>query len=127
MKKLRVTVAGKVYEVTVEVLEDDDRDTSHPARHTIPPSIHELTVPATSSLVHTVPREPGNVVSPLAGRVVAISVQAGQTVREGDPLIVLEAMKMNNYIYASRSGQVSAILVKVGDVVDEGQTLFTIL
>ncbi len=127
MKKLRVTVAGKVYEVFVEVLEENEHGPSHPAKHTTPSSIHELTVPATPSLVSAVSKEPGNVVSPLAGRVVAVSVQAGQTVKERDQLMVLEAMKMNNYLYAPRSGKISAILVNAGDVVEEGQALFILL
>ncbi|MBI2470245.1 MAG: biotin/lipoyl-binding protein [Planctomycetes bacterium] len=127
MKKLRVTVAGKVYEVIVEVLEEDEHGPAHTAKHTTASSIHELTAPAAPSLVHAVSKEPGNVASPLAGRVLAIPVQAGQTVREGDQLMVLEAMKMNNYIYAPRSGKISAILVRAGDVVEEGQALFTIL
>lgn len=127
MKKLRVTVAGKVYEVIVEVLEEDEHEPSHPAKYATPSSIHELTVPAAPSLVSAVSKEPGNVASPLAGRVVSLSVQAGQTVKEGDQLMVLEAMKMNNYIYAPRSGKISAILVKTGDVVEDGQALFTLL
>lgn len=127
MKKLRVTVAGKVYEVIVEILEDDEHALSHPVKHDVPSSVHELTGAQTPPVVAPVSKEPGNVVSPLAGRVVTISVQTGQTVKEGDQLLVLEAMKMNNYIYAPRSGRVSAIFVKADDAVEEGQALVTLV
>lgn len=122
MKKLRVTVAGKVYEVTVEILDEEDRGTPQPSKPVTPPSPEEPAMPVTISPVHAGLRE---VNSPLSGRVVAISVQAGQTVKEGDRLMILEAMKMNNYIYAPHGGQISAILVKVGDAVEEGQPLLT--
>lgn len=125
MKKLRVTVAGKVYEVIVEILEDDEHALPHPVKHDVP-SVHEVTGALTPPVVAPVSKEPGNVISPLAGRVVTISVQTGQTVKEGDQLLVLEAMKMNNYIYAPRSGRVSAIFVKADDAVEEGQTLLTL-
>lgn len=124
MKKLRVTVAGKVYEVTVEVLEDNGDGAPPPSKQIAPSPIQEPAMPVAISPVHV---ESKDVASPLAGHVVAISVQAGQIVKERAPLMVLEAMKMNNYIYAPRDGRVSAIHVKVGDVVEEGQPLATIV
>ncbi len=127
MKKLRVTVAGKVYEVIVEILEDDEHAPPHPVKRDVPSSVHEATGDLAPPVVVPVSKEPGNVVSPLAGRVVTISVQTGQTVKEGDQLLVLEAMKMNNYIYAPRSGRVSAIFVKADDAVEEGQALVTLV
>jgi len=123
MKKLRVTVAGKVYEVTVEVLEDNGDVAPTPSKQVAPSLIQEPTMPVTVSPVHA---ESMDVTSPLAGQVVAISVQAGQIVKERDQVMVLEAMKMHNYIYAPRDGRISAIYVKVGDVVEEGQALATI-
>lgn len=120
MKKLRVTVGEKVYEVTVEILEENGLGTPQPAKQVAPPSPQEPSVPVTIPPVHIVPK---GITSPMAGRVVTISVQVGQTVKEGDPLMVIEAMKMNNYIYAPQGGQISTILVKVGDAVEEGQQL----
>lgn len=120
MKKLRVTVGGKVYEVTVEILEENGRGTPQPSKPVTPPSVQEQAVPATVSPIHAGPR---GITSPLAGRIVAISVHVGQTVNEGDQLMIIEAMKMNNYIYAPQSSQISAILVKIGDAVEEGQQL----
>ncbi len=77
-------------------------------------------MPVTIVPVHATQKE---VHSPLSGRVVALSVQVGQSVKEGDQLILLEAMKMNNYVYAPQAGQIASILVKVGDAVEEGQPL----
>ena len=68
----------------------------------------------------------GSVPSPLAGKVVSISVNVGDSVKEGDTVIVLEAMKMNTLVTAPATGTVSAILVKPGDAVEEGQALVTI-
>lgn len=124
MKKLRVTVAGKVYEVTVEVLEDNGDCARPPSKQVAPSPVQEPAMPVAVSPVHA---ESKDVTSPLAGQVVAISVQVGQIVKERDKLMVLEAMKMHNYMYAPRDGSISAIHVKVGDVVEEGQPLATIV
>ncbi len=66
---------------------------------------------------------PGDVASPLAGRVTAIIVQPGQEVKENDHLLTLEAMKMNTFVFAPKTGKVAEILVAVGSAVDEGQVL----
>src|SRR5574340_533083 len=100
MKKLRVTVGGKVYEVIVEVLEDDTHGI--PSKHVVTPSHPEVSMPIPTPAAPPVSKASGNVVCPIAGKVVAILVRVGQNVKEGDQLIVLEAMKMNNYIYAPR-------------------------
>ena len=124
MKKLRVTVGGKVYEVTVEVLVDDTHGI--PSKHVVTPSPPEVSMPTPTPTAPPVSKAPGNVVYPIAGKVVAIPVRVGQNVEEGDQLIVLEAMKMNNYIYAPRSGQITGLYVQVEDIVEEGQLILTI-
>lgn len=53
-------------------------------------------------------------------------VQAGQEVKEGDHLLTLEAMKMNTFVFAPKSGKVTAVKTEVGAVVEEGQALVTI-
>ncbi len=126
MKKLKITVAGKVYEVTVEVLEDDGHEVRHPVRQSAPMPAHEAAILPHTAPGLEVPKEAGNVTCPMAGRVVAVSVQVGQTVKEGEQLMVLEAMKMNNYIYAPHDGKISAVFVRVGDAVEEGQLLVTL-
>ena len=69
---------------------------------------------------------PGDIRSPLAGKVVAISVKPGDPVTEGQQVMTLEAMKMNTYIYAPKTGRVAAVLTKPGDAVEEGASLITI-
>ena len=63
--------------------------------------------------------------SPLPGTVVEILAKTGQQVKEGDTLIVLEAMKMNNNLTAERDGVVKAILVEEGEAVKENTPLVT--
>jgi acetyl/propionyl-CoA carboxylase alpha subunit len=61
--------------------------------------------------------------SPMPGKVLRILVTAGMEVQAGQPLVVLEAMKMEQIVKAHAAGKVAAILIKVGDVVAPGQTL----
>ena len=61
--------------------------------------------------------------APMSGAVVALPVAVGDTVKPGDTLIVIEAMKMEHAVVAQVSGSVSEILFAVGDQVDEGDTL----
>ena len=63
--------------------------------------------------------------SPLPGTIVDIPAKVGQEVKEGDTLVVLEAMKMNNNLTAERNGKVKAILVEEGDAVKENTPLVT--
>jgi len=69
----------------------------------------------------------GDVVnSPMPGLVRLLSVEAGQTVTRGAPLIVLEAMKMEHALAAPRDGVVAEVLVKVGDQVTDGMVLLAL-
>ena len=149
IKKLRVTVDGKPYDVTVEVPDESD-GTTVPAAEALPkrPLLRPLTLPLVAQPKpvqqsrHSVSREPllrsdctlrrqfssgpGDVPSPLAGRVIEIAVKPGQEVNANDHLITLEAMKMNTFVLAPRSGKVAEIKVAVGDAVGEGQVLVKI-
>lgn len=64
--------------------------------------------------------------APMPGLVLSISVAEGQEVKEGDPLLILEAMKMENVIKAVADGEVKSIEVKEGSAVDKGQLLIAI-
>lgn len=116
MKKLRVTVEGKTYEVLVEVI--DDAPATAAQAPAAPPR------PAISAPPPSAPARPtasaGDIVSPLAGKIVSVDVKAGQAVAEGAQVAVLEAMKMNTYLYASRAGTIGSVLVNAGDNVEEG-------
>ena len=63
--------------------------------------------------------------SPLPGTVIEIPVKTGMQVKEGDTLVVLEAMKMNNNLTAERDGIVKSILVGEGEAVKENTPLVT--
>ncbi len=108
MKKFRVTIDGKAYDVLVEIL-DEGSPTTAP-----PPS----PAPKAAS-----PAGGAEITSPLAGKVVSIDVTAGQTVASGAQVATVEAMKMNTYIYAPRAGTISAVLVNPGDSVEEGMAI----
>lgn len=64
--------------------------------------------------------------APLPGVVTKVLVSAGQAVKKGDTVLVLEAMKMENNITAEADGSVTGICVAAGDSVMEGTTLLTI-
>lgn len=66
------------------------------------------------------------VIAPLPGVVLSIPVKPGDVVKASDPVVILEAMKMENAIPAGRDGKVVAVNVKEGDSVLEGATLVTL-
>ena len=116
MKRLRITVEGRVYDVTVEELED-----GAPAAASTPqPRL------AASSMPAPAPSDGDVVSSQIAGLIVSVDVSIGQTVAVGDPLLVLEAMKMNTTVAAPRAGTVSNIRVSPGDSVEDGQALLSL-
>ena len=61
--------------------------------------------------------------APMNGRIVSVSVKAGDSVQKGDTLLVMEAMKMEHRIRAHAEGVVAGIAVAAGDLVSEGHTL----
>jgi oxaloacetate decarboxylase alpha subunit len=67
-----------------------------------------------------------DVSAPLAGNIWKVEVQAGDSVEEGDVIVILEAMKMETEVRAARSGQVVSVDVKEGDSVQVGDTLISL-
>ena len=61
--------------------------------------------------------------APMAGKIVEINVKIGDTIAEDDEVIILEAMKMENVIYAPEGGIVKEIKVKEGQMINEGDVL----
>jgi len=131
MKKLRVTIEGKAYDVHVEILDEGARNAPTAARPvetaapaaTIAPAV-VLAAPVASAAAG--PKGAGDVPSPLAGKLVSIDVKVGQAVAEGAQVATVEAMKMNTYIFAPKSGSVTAVLANPGDGVEEGTVLLRI-
>ena len=133
IKRLRVTVDGNSYDVTVELPEEtiSPATAAAPAAPAVaapapPPATAPAPTPAPAAASPSGPAGPGDVPSPLAGRVTAIVVTVGQEVKEGDHLVTLEAMKMNTFVFAPKSGKVAEIQTAVGSAVEEGQSLVRI-
>ncbi len=62
----------------------------------------------------------------MPGRIISVSVNAGQQVTAGQAVLVMESMKMENTISATKDGTVTAVLVEEGDSVQHGQTMIEI-
>jgi len=68
----------------------------------------------------------GAVVAPMQGTIVKVLIEVGQTVEAGEPVVVLEAMKMENHIAAEKSGTVAKVNVAAGDTVGSGDVLVVV-
>ncbi len=129
--KYKVTLNNRVYEVEVEQGEAmliDEYELKAPAAAA--PAAAPAPVAAAPAAAPAAPAAglaAGEVVkSPMPGNVLKINVQQGQKVNEGDVLIVLEAMKMENDIVAPKAGTVAQIVVSKGTVVETGAPLVVI-
>ncbi len=119
MKYLRITVNGTVYDVQVEELGSDA-----PAAPAAAPA---APAPKKAAAPKSAPTGAGEkVVAPMPGTIVSVNVSEGQSVKKGDVLVVLEAMKMENEIKAPRDGSVTSVAVSKGASVDTGAVLVTI-
>lgn len=116
--RLRITLEGVSYDVGVEVLAEGDAAS---------PQDEPLTVVPQSVLQP--PRLPDTrpddkiCRSPLAGVVVSIAVWPRQRLCQDDPVVIIEAMKMQNTIGAPVDGVVEEVLVRLGEAVKSGQAL----
>ncbi|EGO7330773.1 biotin/lipoyl-binding protein, partial [Salmonella enterica] len=92
--------------------------------------ISQLTAASSASVQAASPVAPAGagtpVTAPLAGNIWKVIATEGQTVAEGDVLLILEAMKMETEIRAAQAGTVRGIAVKSGDAVSVGDTLMTL-
>ncbi|KAA0255100.1 MAG: acetyl-CoA carboxylase biotin carboxyl carrier protein subunit [Acidobacteria bacterium] len=127
MKKLRISVNGKVYDVEVQVLEDDERIASplplvSPIAMPAPPA---PSAPVPGAIPAPLPsgRDADTIRSPIAGTVQKVFVTAGTPVEAKTPVVLLDAMKMDTYIYAPRSGKVSEVAAAPGATVQVGDVL----
>lgn len=126
--KYKVTLNNRVYEVEVEMGQAmliDEYDAVAPAAPAAPTAVPAA--PAAPAAVPAAALASGEVVkSPMPGNILKINVAPGQKVEEGDVLIVLEAMKMENEIVATKSGTVAQVAVSKGAVVETGAPLVVI-
>ena len=116
MKKYKVNVNGTVYEVTVEAM-----DGAAPAA----PAAAAPAAPAASA--PAAPVAGGEKVSaPMPGTILDVRVSNGASVKKGDILFILEAMKMENEIMAPCDGTIASVSVTKGAAVDSGALLCVI-
>ena len=108
MKKYKVNVNGTVYEVEIEEM------TGAPAAAPV------AAAPAASAGAGE------RVAAPMPGNILSVNVAAGDTVKKGQVLMILEAMKMENEIMAPCDGKVTAVAVTKGAAVESGALLCTI-
>ncbi|MCA9248896.1 MAG: biotin/lipoyl-binding protein [Planctomycetales bacterium] len=125
MKKLRITIGNKSYDVTVEDLTETNPYSAPPAASS--PS-DAAPPPAANAPAKrpTLPVGAGAVTSPMAGLIKSVLVSAGDQVKQGQALVILEAMKLENQITAPVAGSVGSVDVKPGDQVQEGHVLLTL-
>ena len=120
--KYEVTLNGRTYQVEFE-LADPMR---MPEFQSYAPAPAAPAAPAAAAAPVAAPAVVGDgeaVVSPMPGNILKVNVAAGQTVKEGDVLVILEAMKMENEIPAPKSGTVTQVIVEKGATVETGAPL----
>lgn len=127
--KYKVTLNNRTYEVEVEAgkaMLVDEYEAYAPA-----PAVPAAGAPAPAAAAPA-PASPealaaGETVNaPMPGNILKIEVKQGDTVKAGQLMVILEAMKMENEIVAPKAGTVAQVVAKVGDKVDTGAALIVI-
>ena len=144
MRKYDLTINKNSYEVIVKKVTDDEAIVEvNGQEHTVainqiqrlflPESVQKSkpeetkgrkTAPASSPVAATASVD--GVIAPMPGQIKAILVREGDKVKEGQKLLIMEAMKLENKLPATRDGIVKHILVRDGDIVSQGQELIMI-
>jgi biotin carboxyl carrier protein len=122
MKRFNITVNGKAYDVAVEEVTGGAAPVAAPAAPV------QAAAPAPAPAATPAPVVTGGtaVNAPMPGTILDVKVNVGDTVAEGQVLMILEAMKMENDIVAPVAGKIAAINVKKGDSVNSNDALASI-
>ncbi len=148
MSKFQYTVQGVDYDVEIEDVEGNvakvtvngipfEVETKQPIKAAPKAKVKvEAPKPATAAPAQPAPQPAAQpaaaagagtkVTAPLPGTITEVCVTVGQQVKEGQTVVILEAMKMQNNIEAETTGTITSIMVKQGDTVMEGSVLVTI-
>lgn len=118
MKNYRITVNGVAYDVAVEEM-GEEAATSAPAPAAAPKPAAPKAAPAAAGAGAV------KINSPMPGNILSVKASAGQVVKKGDVLMILEAMKMENEICAPQDGTIASVQVAAGDSVESGDVLAT--
>lgn len=124
MKNYTITVNGTVYDVTVE----EGGAGSAPVRAAAPkaaPKAAPASAPAPAAPAASADAGSIEVTASVPGKVFKVEASVGQAVKAGDPIVILEAMKMEIPVVAPEDGTVASINVAVGDAVESGDVLAT--
>ena len=124
--KYKVTLNGRTYEVEVEAGKAMLLDEYEAIVPTAAPAAPVAAAPVAAPAAPAAPVVTGageTVTAPMPGTILKVNVTQGQAVKEGDLLLVLEAMKMENEIFAPCNGTVAQVLVSKGSTVDTGATM----
>ena len=136
MKKFNIKVNGISYEVEIEEIKEGAPQAAAPTLAKVTPKV---AAPKVAAPKVEAPRAKAkekeavaagagehSIDAPMPGKIVKVVVEEGQSVKAGDVLLVLEAMKMQNSIEAEKDGKVTAIAVKVGQAVLEDDPLVVV-
>jgi len=134
-KSFSIRVNGKPYQVELPSIRRDAllsiKVNNIPFRVELKSATPRIAITAPSPVTVSVqrptkPREEGVVAAPMAGKIISVRVIKGDSVKVGSVLCVLEAMKMENEITASRGGVVEEVKAQEGKAVNEGDVLIVI-
>ena len=130
--KYKVTLNGRTYEVEVEagkamLLSEYEAIAPAPAAAAPVAAAPAAAAPAAAAPAAPVVTGAGDPVNaPMPGNILKVNVKAGDAVKAGTVLVVLEAMKMENEIMAPKDGTVTQVLVSKGSTIDTGAALVVI-
>ena len=129
--KYKVTLNGRTYEIEVEhgkAMLLDEYEAIAPAPVAAAPvaAAPVAAAPAAAPAAPAVTGAGEAVTAPMPGNILKVNVNVGDTVKEGQCLVVLEAMKMENEIMAPKNGTVTQVVVSKGSTVDTGAPLVVI-
>jgi biotin carboxyl carrier protein len=133
MKNYTITVNGNVYDVTVEEGGRGSVPVSRPVAPVAAPAPVAAAPVAAAPAAEAAPaaKAPAaqgsiSVNAPMPGKILGVKANAGQAVKKGEVILILEAMKMENEIVAPEGGTIAGINVSVGEMVEAGDVLATL-